>query len=129
MLHLTDNHGGDAGAAEILHGFQRAFQRDEAFLDDRRGNRAGVFQCEATGGKLIGVQFVLADCFDQRVVITHRQKIDRKNTGPLDVGIGVRVLVKIAKYGEEGRLVPVEAAPAVKTNVRLAILFPCRDGK
>ena len=78
MLHLTDNHGGDAGAAEILHGFQRAFQRDEAFLDDRRGNRAGVFQCEATGGKLIGVQFVLADCFDQRVVITHRRKLTAK---------------------------------------------------
>ena len=84
---------------------------------------------EAAGGKFIGIQFVLADCFDQCVVITHRQKIDRKNTGPLDVGIGVRVLVKIAKYGEEGRLVPMEAAPAVKTNVRLAILFPCRDGK
>ena len=129
MPHLAHNHCGDSSPAEILHGFQRTFQREKTFLNDRRGNRAGVFQREAAGGKLIGVQFVLTDGFDQRIIIVHRQKIDRKAAGPFDIGIGVGVLLQIAEHGEERRSVAMEAAPAVKTNIRLAIFLPRRHGK
>ena len=65
----------------------------------------------------------------QLIIETYRKEVDAKAFFPLDIGIGVGMLIQVAQHGEESILIPVEAAPRMKADIRLSVFLPGRDGK
>ena len=54
----------------------------------------------------------------QLVIAAYREKVNAKAFFPLDIGIGVGMLIQVAQHGEESILIPVEAAPRMKADIR-----------
>lgn len=88
-------------------------------------NRFRVLHRESACLKFVRLVLVAPDRIDQPVVAAHREKVNAEACFPLDIGIGMRMLVQTSHHREKGRLVPMETAPCVKTDVRLSIFFPC----
>ena len=63
------------------------------------------------------------------IIETYGKEVDAKAFFPLDIGIGVGMLIQVAHHGEKSCLIPVKAAPRMKAHIRFPVLLPGRDGK
>ena len=79
--------------------------------------------------KLIRFHLILMDRVYQPIVIADRQKVDAEALLSLDIGISMRMLIQISHYRKESGLIAVKAAPCMKTDIWLSIIFPSGDRK
>src|SRR5699024_3091033 len=84
---------------------------------------------KASCREFVIVHFVVMNGAYQLIIGTYRKEVDAKAFFPLDIGIGVGMLIQVAQHGEESILIPVEAAPRMKADIRLSVFLPGRDGK